>query len=316
MYTPKVSVGLPVYNGEKYLRVALDSILQQDYRDFELIISDNASQDTTAEICRDYAAKDVRVRYHRFEVNQGASRNFRFVFEMARGEYFKWAAYDDVCLPGFLRSCVEALDRAPSAVVVVVPRARIIDQIGQAKEMPVPPECSDIRTSRPHQRLAEVLRTVSWAPSQYGLIRVEALRKTRLIEPFFASDRVLVAELALLGEIWETPRTLLELRFHPQISTLSQKRPADLLSWFDPSQPKRKRFLPPFTRIGVEYVRSIGRIELPFTERLLCYLTVIIVWCPIEVRRLIQELRNKMALGTRIKRFVRRWSVEHCRNLL
>ena len=77
----------------------MDSILQQSYRDFELIISDDASQDLTSEICRGYAANDSRVGYHRFHSNQGAASNFRNVFDMARAKYFKWAAYDDVCSP-------------------------------------------------------------------------------------------------------------------------------------------------------------------------------------------------------------------------
>src|SRR4051794_3298661 len=96
MPPPKLSIGLPVYNGENFLAHAVDSILAQDFRDFELIISDNASTDRTAEICRGYAESDPRVRYVRFETNQGGSRNFCYVFELARGEYFKWAAHDDV----------------------------------------------------------------------------------------------------------------------------------------------------------------------------------------------------------------------------
>jgi glycosyltransferase involved in cell wall biosynthesis len=317
MYTPKVSIGLPVYNGEKYLRVALDSILQQDYTDFELILSDNASDDMTGAICRGYAEKDRRVRYHRFEVNQGAARNFGAVFEMARGKYFKWAAYDDICLPGFLRKCVQTLDQAASSVVVAVPRMQLIDENGQPRAYPVRPESSDIRMVRPHQRLARVLRTVYWAPGQYGLIRSEALRKTRLIEPFVESDYPLIAELALLGEIWEIPEVLLQLRVHPQTSIRPyQKGESEVLSWFDPSKRARKKLVPQHTRMGLEYVRSVSRIELPYSERLRCYLTIVLVWCPIEVRRLIQELRNKIALGTRIKRFVGRWSSQNCRKLL
>src|SRR5689334_18309225 len=114
MSTPKLSVGLPVYNGEAYLRTALESIVTQDYQDFELIISDNASQDGTAAICREYAQRDKRIRYYREEANRGGARNLNRVFELSRGKYFKWAAHDDVCLPGFFRRCVEVFDRAPS----------------------------------------------------------------------------------------------------------------------------------------------------------------------------------------------------------
>src|SRR3974377_1117825 len=102
MPVPKVSIGLPVYNGENYLRLAIDSILTQDYTDFELIISDNASADATQEICREYTARDCRIRYYRNKINIGASGNYNRVFELARGGLFKWAAHDDVHLPAFL----------------------------------------------------------------------------------------------------------------------------------------------------------------------------------------------------------------------
>src|SRR5436190_12174806 len=97
MRDPIVSIGLPVFNGERYLRQALDSLLGQDFQDFELIISDNASTDRTAEICRAYVAKDRRIRYYRNESNIGSAPNYRRVFELARGEFFKWCSHDDVC---------------------------------------------------------------------------------------------------------------------------------------------------------------------------------------------------------------------------
>src|SRR5688572_10868700 len=98
---PRVSIGLPVYNGENYLAEAIDSILAQTFEDFELIISDNASTDRTQEICEAYAAKDGRIRYYRSEVNKGSAWNFNRVFELARGEYFKWAAHDDYIAPEY-----------------------------------------------------------------------------------------------------------------------------------------------------------------------------------------------------------------------
>ncbi|MDR7898959.1 glycosyltransferase family 2 protein [Thermosynechococcus sp. JY1334] len=92
---PKVSIGMPVYNGEKFIRDALDSLLAQTFTDFELIISDNASTDQTEAICREYAAKDKRIRYVRQAQNLGAAANFKYVLDEARGEYFMGAAADD-----------------------------------------------------------------------------------------------------------------------------------------------------------------------------------------------------------------------------
>src|SRR5687768_13669514 len=117
--TPKVSIGLPVYNGADFIQACVASLLAQDYGDFEIVISDNASTDRTEEICRDLVAKDNRVRYFRNETNLGACPNYNKVFHHARGEYFKWAAHDDECHPAMIRRCVEVLSASPSSVVMV-----------------------------------------------------------------------------------------------------------------------------------------------------------------------------------------------------
>ncbi|MEY3880547.1 MAG: hypothetical protein RIQ94_1343 [Pseudomonadota bacterium] len=92
---PKISIGMPVYNGDRFIREALDSLLNQTFIDFELIISDNASTDDTGIICFEYAKKDSRIKYIRQDKNLGASANFMFVLNKAVSEYFMWAAADD-----------------------------------------------------------------------------------------------------------------------------------------------------------------------------------------------------------------------------
>lgn len=130
MSKPKLSIGLPVYNGERYLRQTLDSLLGQEFQDLELIISDNGSSDGTASICEAYAKADKRVRYYRSNTNQGATWNYRRVLDLAEGTYFKWAAYDDECLPAMLRRCVEVMDNADESVVLVYPWFEFIDESG------------------------------------------------------------------------------------------------------------------------------------------------------------------------------------------
>jgi glycosyltransferase involved in cell wall biosynthesis len=111
---PKVSIGLPVYNGERFITEALDTLLLQTFTDFELIISDNASTDGTEAICRDYAARDPRIQYIRQPVNRGATANFRFVLDASSGEYFMWAAADDQQRSDFIESLVLVLDQNPT----------------------------------------------------------------------------------------------------------------------------------------------------------------------------------------------------------
>src|SRR5579875_956335 len=107
---PHVSIGVPVYNGERYLAQALDSILAQTFSDYEIIISDNGSTDATPDICRMYAAQDPRIKFHRHDHNRGSAWNYNRVFELSSGTYFGWLSHDDVYDPRFLERCVEVLD--------------------------------------------------------------------------------------------------------------------------------------------------------------------------------------------------------------
>lgn len=107
---PRVSIGLPVYNGELHLREALDSLLSQRFSDFEIILSDNASTDGTETICRAYAARDARIRYVRQVENLGPTPNFNFVLSESVAPYFMWAAHDDFWEPDFLGEMVAILD--------------------------------------------------------------------------------------------------------------------------------------------------------------------------------------------------------------
>jgi hypothetical protein len=197
---------------------------------------------------------------------------------------------------------VEVLEQAPATVAVVVPWTEIIDENGVPMKTAVAAERLDTRRPRPHQRLGDVLRTVSWAPAQFGLMRTEVLSETRLIDAFYACDYVLLAELASLGEIREVPQVLFQLRFHPEVSTLANKNSGDLGSWFDPANKGQKPLLSPHARLVAEFARSISRMRLPMSERLLCYVTVILVWCPRECRRLAVKWRNRIALRTRLKK--------------
>jgi glycosyltransferase involved in cell wall biosynthesis len=292
---PKVSIGLPVYNGASFLRQAVDSILQQDYTDFELIISDNASTDDTSTICLSYAAIDPRVRYFRNESNIGAGPNYRRVFDLARGDLFKWAAHDDVHLSGFLRRCVETMDRAPLSVSLVSPKSEVIDENGQTIRNDWQPETLDTREDRPHLRVAHVLTNIAWATAQFGLYRTAQLGQTRLIDSFFASDHVLLMEIAILGEIWEIPEVLFQRRYHSGISNLVNKSQADFLEWFDPSRTAKVRWLPrvnldlvPRWRLLWEFERSVRRLPLRTSDRFFCGMTALRIWTVRESRRLYQ----------------------------
>jgi hypothetical protein len=210
MREPLVSVGLPVYNGERYLREALDSILGQTYANLELVISDNASTDGTEAICREYAARDPRVRYHRAARNGGAVWNFNRAFELARGEYFLWNAFDDAREPECVARCVAALEARPDAVLCCT-GIRLVDEDGAV----IPPAefPHGERPSGPtaEARLSAIARSTYWYDF-YGVARRAALARTRLCRPVWGFDVVLLLELCLMGPVLEVPEALFRYR--------------------------------------------------------------------------------------------------------
>ena len=260
------SIGVPVFNGERYLEDALYSILAQTYSNFEVIISDNASTDRTQEICRDYQVQDHRIRYVRNEKNLGAARNFNRVFQLSSGEYFKWAAHDDLMDPDFLIKCVEALNRDPS-VVLCYPRVRIIDESGKTLGH-VHFKMDHIASPRPQDRFKDLVMADIWCFEVFGLIRAKALEKTRLIAGFIASDRILRAELGLLGRFCEIPEYLFLSRDHPERSIRALPAHHLRAAWFDPNACSRVVF--PHWRILLEYLKCVNRVPLSPYERRCC----------------------------------------------
>jgi len=210
---PRVSIGLPVFNSEKYLEEALDSILAQTYTDFELIISDNASTDRTQAICQAYATKDRRIRYYRNEKNLGAAPNFNRAFSYASSEYFKWSPYDDLIAPDFLLRCVEVLDQHPE-VVLCYSRAQVLNEHSEVVTTYDPsPDTSSLKA---HERFYNLILKPHLAVQQMGLIRADVLKKTDLHGSYPSSDEVLLADLALRGQYYEIPERLYFYRLHPE----------------------------------------------------------------------------------------------------
>lgn len=197
---PIVSVGLPVYNGERYLERAARSILDQDFERVELIIVDNASGDATGAIAERLAAADPRVRYYRNPENIGAARNFNRAFELAQGSYFKWAAYDDWLEPHFISACVEVLEQEPDTVLVF-PRTNVYNESGELLRRYRHP--AGVMSGRAAERFFHSLWNWKVATAVFGLVRVEDLAKTRLIQAYLGSDRILFSELVLLGGVRE-----------------------------------------------------------------------------------------------------------------
>lgn len=206
---PLVSIGMPVFNGERFLRKTLDSLLAQDYENFELNISDNASTDQTEDICREYVAKDNRVRYDRNETNYGVPFNFNKVLELASGKYFMWAGDHDLWHPSFISRCVLLFEQYPDAVLVY-PQAILIDLQGRAIE--TIEEHIDTRGLSALQAYKQLIWTLTICNIAYGLFRRSVLMTTGKFRHILGSDHLLLAELVLKGDFAHIQEPLFYMR--------------------------------------------------------------------------------------------------------
>lgn len=280
--SPLVSIGMPVYNGEDLLGEAVESILSQTFEDLELIIADNASTDGTADLCRSFAERDKRIRYYRFARNGGAALNYNRCVALARGRYFKWASHDDVCEPSFMERCVQEFESGPPSVVLVYPKSRFIDE--RSRPLDNYDRSMDTREGAPHRRVAKVVATVDMAHPVFGLFRSDALRRTRLIDSFIASDYVLLVEMALLGQIREVPETLFLRRKHPGMSRVANKTRSEVAAWFDPEIRTARLHLPTRWHLLLEYGRSVKRLIHGRRERTICYMTIALTYVTRRIR--------------------------------
>jgi len=205
---PLVSIGMPVYNGEAYLRAALDALLAQDWPHFELIVSDNASTDATAAVVAEYAARDGRIRYSRNAENLGAVANSQLVVDRARGKYYLWASCHDLWAPSLLRRCVQIMETDES-VVLSFPRAAEIDPDGNR----IGPLRGRIDT-RGLSRVARYYTVTRYITGYavYGVFRLAALKQVLPIRRVLGPDAFLLHELSLLGSYAHVPEELFFLR--------------------------------------------------------------------------------------------------------
>jgi glycosyltransferase involved in cell wall biosynthesis len=262
---PKVSIGLPVYNGEDYVGIAVESLLAQTFTDFELVIVDNASTDRTGEMCRAFAARDRRVRYVRNETNIGGGPNQNRAFDLANAApYFKWAAHDDVHAPEFLERTVAVLDSDPS-VVLAFARANRIDAEGRhigERRLSIPLDSDDLLT-----RYKAILPSYDCL-EMFGLMRRAAIPPSPL-GLYNDGDAILLLRMALQGRFYEVPEVLFSNRRHAtQAGTQFDGRPREFTLWWDPKA-KGKRVFPHWKRIS-ELWRVLAIAPIPLKDRARC----------------------------------------------
>ena len=255
---PLVSIGLPVFNGEKGLAEALDALIDQDYSNLEIIISDNGSTDRTSEICKEFL-KDTRIKYYRSSENHGSNWNFNRVFELSSGKYFMWAAHDDLRELSFVRVCVEKLEQSPQAVLCHTYTKFFIQN--RKERICITNLDSFDGVIGLVERYRETLRHFSMV-AIYGVYRSSALKKTHMLEQSVASDFAFIQELSIYGSFIQVPEVLFTYIGRETWNTVHD-------DYMDFSGKNRKPWwYLPFIVLFLDHWKRVARSELALSLKL------------------------------------------------
>ncbi len=286
---PAVSIAVPVFNGQRFIARTLQSLLDQTFSNLEIIVTDNASTDATEQICRDFAARDPRVRYYRAQANRGISANFRWGFELARGEYFRWNAADDFVAPTFVQKCVEIL-AADASVVLAFARTRIVDEEDQPIRDNTYDAAADLASPAARfNRLITIDHRRHGAHELWGLMRRADLARIPVYDRVVRSDSIMLARLALLGRFRCIDEFLFFNREHGGRSVASQtpgrrqdqrarlarflgQGPVPPSHWWNPDLKGKLVF--PEWRILHEYANSTRYADLSLAQAIACKVRV------------------------------------------
>ena len=266
MTTPILSIGLPVFNRATLLRKSLDALMDQTFKDFDLIIADNASTDDTETICRQYAQRDRRIRYYRNPLNIGAPRNFNRTFELSSSRYFKWATSDDLCGPQFLELAIAALERDPGIVLCYAKTTIIAEDDSPIEDYE---DKLHLMETKATHRFTRLLNTIGLCHQHQGVIRGAALRQTAMLKDHIGSDVNLLAELSLYGRFYELPQRLFFRRLHPGASSWARSDLARQAEFYDPGN--SRGIVLHSLHQHVAYLGAVRRAPIGFREKVALY---------------------------------------------
>lgn len=299
---PLVTIGLPVRNGARYVGEAIESVLAQDFPDWELVICDNASDDGTEAICRSYQRRDRRTSYHRSVVDLGSVPNHARALRRARGSYFKWLAHDDVLRSDFIRCSLAALEREPTAVLAYS-AVDVIGELGQAlyrdpARLPrTGPDCP--RTAG----FADTVLTEHNCYAFFGLMPTEVARGLKLAA-YDGADRAMIAELSLMGSFAYVDEPLWKNRDHPdRYIRKVRPNPHTSLAWWDTAAPPSTHH---YWRLWRAYHAMVSRHVPPGRDRWSCRVTLL-RWLAVDWQWLHLAVDAVGAFAPTIYATARRW---------
>lgn len=280
-----ISVGMPVYNGERYLASAIESVLAQTMGDFELLIADNASTDGTEAICRDFAARDDRIRYVRHDENVGAAANYNFLFAQSSAPFFRWNNSDDLLYPTLHERCYATLNAHPDAVLAAGTSVLIDDEGDKLRDYN---DNLHITDERPSVRMQRFLKQVGLTNVIYGLMRREPLGRTELMGDGAvpSADIVFMAHLLLQGKFVMLDEPLFYRRMHGESSSSDRHDQSLQENFWSAGKSTLRR---PMCKRLLAYRRAIAKTPLPARENVALYrLLARMAWS--RRRRLFNEL--------------------------
>jgi glycosyltransferase involved in cell wall biosynthesis len=285
----RLTIGMPVYNAERYLSQALDSILSQRFENYQILISDNNSTDQTKHICQAYADRDPRIVYLQQKRNVGAAYNFNFLVEKASTPYFRWACHDDILEPDCLEACVSVLDDHPD-VVLAYTDSVMIDDHGIPWERDFYQPNMHLMHDEPHIRFQKYM----WGYLQggmcnplYGVHRTEVLARTGLIRAYPASDLVLLGEIALSGKVYKIEEPHFLRRYHQQSSTVANKTDEAIAAWFDST--KKAPIVCRYSQAALGYLAAIRRTLPVSREQFRCLRVLLMTYLRTHRSKLMKE---------------------------
>lgn len=284
---PLVTIAIPVFNGENFLREAIESTINQEYRNLEIILSDNASTDSTLKICREYGKKDPRIRIIHHDENVGASENHNNAFRISKGKYFKWLSHDDVMERTCISRSVEVMENMPDVGCVYF-LSNAVTEEGEVLEDYSPG--IDLMDERPSRRLYRSTCISHPLMEVFGVFRSDVLKKTRLFGKYSSSDRIILAEVALLAPSYRIEEYLFNYRIHPNQSCSVYNTRQVRGEWFDPKLKNRRTY--PHWRLLAEMFKAVRMVKLRPGEKIKSYFTVL-VWSRRRAGYLLRNLFHR-----------------------
>jgi len=286
-HKPLVSIGLAVFNGEKYLEQAINSILSQTFTNFELVICDNNSSDRTEIICHQYAAKDPRIRYHRNPTNIGGVNNENRTFELSKGKYFRLMAHDDLLAPTLIEKSVAILEENPK-IILCYSDIIIIDSEGKQQDV------IKLRVGtegKPYQRFRRLATKEHRCEATYALVRADILAQVDPQRNYSDSDRTFLSELGLYGKFYQIDEPLFYKRYHQERSIEVYGDRYKRMAWFDPKIDENK--LPyscyfMYWRQVFHFISIVNRAPINLKNKILCYFHIL-TWLTKSRKKLITE---------------------------